>query len=136
MKATNRVIILLLCVITMATILCSCSKEDSYQRRIVGKWGFIHETTYFYDALNTLVKTNENTDFAGMVVEFTANGNYIALGFSSYYILDGDLLILGEGNTVTIEEMTNTTMIWSERRSWLEGETYKIIKTEFKKLSD
>ncbi|MBR4390382.1 MAG: lipocalin family protein [Prevotella sp.] len=141
MKKTMKVMVILLCAVTMA-MTASCSKESRNERRIVGRWQLTSQTTYYYDALNTLVKFEENPFGELGILEFTAGGDFIELGlYSCPYTLDGDNLILGNNDgenceIFTIEELTTTTMVLSERGSWMGGETYAITRMELRKINE
>lgn len=47
MKKTMKVMAVLLCAVTMV-ILSACSKEDTNQRRIIGKWITTSHIKYSY----------------------------------------------------------------------------------------
>lgn len=140
MKKTMKVMALLLCAIMMATVLSSCSKEDSYQKKIIGRWSFTNEVDYYYDASNTLVNTE---DFSvGFVVEFTDSGNFIVGGLRSvpFSINDNTLMIGGaeDYDIYEIDELTSTKMVWKEQEPWTDGGSgaYKIMISYFEKLTD
>ncbi len=132
-----KVIAILLFAVTMETM-SSCSKEDIYQRKIVGKWSKSKETYFFYDASNTLVYSYESSSELGLIYEFINDGEVILGGLvSTTYSLEGNVLKF-KGDSYEIEELTNTTMVWKEREEMNNDPRYAyyILKTEFKKLSN
>lgn len=138
---TRKAIAILLLLVAIVSVMTSCSKESRNERRIVGKWSLIRETTSYYDAFNMIVEAIESSD-VGWVYEFTGNGDVILAGLvSTPFFIDGETLKIKkvgseDCRTYKIEELTSTSMLLSERLSWMGGETYAIRRSEFKKLTN
>lgn len=125
MKKTTKVMAILLCAVTMV-MLSACSKEDTNERKIIGKWITTNEVKYFYDGEGNLIGTKDYS--VGDVYEFKSDGTASENGvFFVKYSIAGDELVLGEG-TVTfsyrIVELTNSTMIWEEQTEPIHGLGY------------
>lgn len=87
MKTTVKIIALLLCAITMATVLGSCSKEDVYQSNISGSW----QVTHFYGSF-----TGIESDYEDTWDESYENGKtwfFMYYGDGEYLHADGEYLL-------------------------------------------
>lgn len=135
MKTTKRIIAVLLFAITMTTVLNSCSKESTNERKIIGKWIETNEVEYIYDGEGNLLGT-ENCH-VGDVYEFKSDGSVSIDGFFRKYSINGDELVVGEGNmmvSVRIVELTNSTMIWEYQTEDIFGfGVYSVYRTVLEK---
>ena len=118
MKKTMKLMAILLCAVTMATM-SSCSKEDTYQRRIIGKWRCIHS---YFDQLDDPTNINpsqyHDDNGVGQIWEFSDDGTMKITGatFSGSpevypYTITDECLIYGGFVSYHIHEFTNTTLI-------------------------
>lgn len=83
------------------TTMVSCSKESSYETRIVGTW----ENLYMAHFSGT------GTIPVGSKFQFTEEGlTTFPLGIALIYEVNGNLLIINDAQTIDIDELTNTTM--------------------------
>lgn len=123
MKKTLKVIAILLFAVTMVTV-SSCSKERTYQNRIVGKWECIHRATGYIDPTHIDPSQYHNEDCAvGSIWDFTQDGllkvSEIANTPSNStealpYVIAGEYLSFGGIVTYYIQELTNSSLIiWS-----------------------
>ena len=117
MKKTMNVMTILLCAVTMV-MLSACSKEDSYQRRIVGKWECVHHKRLPDNPAN--IDPNQYDDYTnssniGIIWEFSSDGvwkqtNSIGTRVYSYSITE-EYLILAGMESLNIHELTNSSLI-------------------------
>lgn len=150
MKRLKYAVILLLG-LSMATMMTSCNKESSYQDRIVGKWQLLKKSAYNYDLSGTLINEwvndypygNETWEFfsEGMVrmpSEYwqKSNDDY----FVCDYLIEGTTLSLRawgeqiyEQDVFTIQEMSNSTMVW--KNELVAGDIKKVRIYDFKKVN-
>ena len=109
MKTTVKKIALLLCAITMAAVSSSCSKEDSYQRKIIGKW----------EVINT--SASEDSGIVGAIWDFNSDGvcsaqipsgdgTFFTYNYS-YVVSDDTLVMTPMLVNIKIIDITNTTLI-------------------------
>lgn len=133
MKTTKRIIAMLLFAITMTTVLNSCSKESTNERRIIGKWVETSAVESSYSEDGTLLYIKH--DDTGYILEFRSDGTCFLNGILLVkYSLDGNVLnfgeAFGEGNEPwEIVELTNSTMVWEREHIMPPGEydTHHII---------
>ncbi len=135
MKNVKSILAVLLCAITLFTVLSSCSKESTSgstsvntnestnERKIIGKWITTSRVEYQYDEEGNLYNTKNLS--VGDVYEFKSDGTASENGwlFVKYSIV-GDELVLGEGNATfsfRIVELTNSTMIWEYQTEPIHG---------------
>ena len=138
MKKTKKVMALLLCAITMAAVLSSCSKEDNYQRKIVGKWEVIHSYRSYGSSFNPVNFDHSlcQDHSAGDIWEFFSDGSVSVEDWEDIgtctYSIQGDYLVMRVGFVLSyhIQELTNSSLIIWEYKSFADEETY----IEFKKV--
>lgn len=135
MKKTKSILAVLLCAMTLFTVVSSCSKESTTgstsentnestnERKIIGKWITTNEVKYTYDGEGNLISTENG--HVGDVYEFKSDGTASENGwlFVKYSIV-GDELVLGEGNATfsyRIVELTNSAMIWEDQTEPIHG---------------
>ena len=110
MKKAIKLIVMLLFAVAMATM-SSCSKENSYQRKIVGKWVVVNDVIHWNNVPGE--PTTETGPNIGLIWEFRTNGKMIVGGRELPYTIDGDSLFyrgaLSTGDW-KIVELTNSTM--------------------------
>lgn len=134
MKNAKTILAVLLCAMTLFTVSSSCTKESTSgstsvntnestnERKIIGKWIETNEVKYTYDGEGNLLGT-ENCH-VGDVYEFKSDGSVSIDGFFRKYSINGDELVVGEGNmmvSVRIVELTNSTMIWEYQTEPIHG---------------
>ncbi len=128
MKKAIKLIVMLLFAVAMATM-SSCSKEDSYQRKIVGKWKLIHEYGV-NDEGNHFEHTYEDGEKTWVFnsdggCSFPINGGSNVNG--TYVITNNTLMISYLlSYSFEIQELTNTTMIL--HLSFFSEKTYEFRK--------
>lgn len=113
MKKTIKVMAILLCAVTMV-MLSACSKEDSYQRRIVGKWECVN---YWYAVGNNPTSINSNQYYdesiIGEIWEFSNDGTARLNNELTSYILTENDILFGGLFTFHIDELTNSSLkVW------------------------
>ena len=135
---------MLLLGLSMATIMTSCSKESSYKDRIVGEWQMISCTYYEYDSSGTLIDEEEYDDIPNESAEwkFDFREGWVKLSsnwliksnteilFMPYLIEGSDLyidILDGLDNVYTIQELTNSKMVWKKERSYSDNSKYLVI---------
>lgn len=134
MKKTLKVMALLLCTITISMVLSSCSKEDSYQRKIVGKWEVVHDYSgrQSFDPAN-FDQSLYDDYYVGEIWEFFSDGSITIDGAGSItYTIQEDHLVLHEFFVANyhIYELTNSSMIIWMDKQFLDTPVY----IEFKKV--
>ena len=144
MKRMAKVGFILLCVFSISIVLNSCSKESTNERRIVGKWVVTSHIKSYYNAEDGTLHHGPidlSDGNVGGVTEFYSDGTSSWDGILFIkYSLDGNVLLLGEGVSVTkyvIVELTNSTLIL-ERQSGIEHAydgtpVYTVWHTEYEK---
>lgn len=139
MKRLKYAVILLLG-LSMATMMTSCSKEKSYQNRIVGKWQQTEDKYSIYNSTGTLVCPPVITNYDeedGEIIEFYPDNVYDSdSGGMKHYKIEGDNITLwaGEKYEYTIQELTNATMVWVNEGELSDGGRY-VWERVFKKLN-
>lgn len=125
MENALKVMAILLCAVTMATM-SSCSKEDTYQRRIVGKWECIHS---IFDQLDdpTNIDPSEynfDDDGVGIIWEFSSDGTMKWTApddtdaYTYTYTITEENLIVAGLLSFQVHEITNTTLIvWFKNKN-------------------
>ena len=114
MKKAMKVMAMLLCVVTMAT-LSACSKEDNNQRKIIGSW----ELVRIYGTNEIGEEIDEHFGSREEVWTFKSDGTMIfdvsgeSPLYSSYTIFDDNKLQIMQLIVVQfdIKELTNNKMI-------------------------
>ena len=121
MKKTTKVMAILLCAVTIV-MLNACSKEDSYQRRIIGKWECVHAKLLPDNPVN--IDPNQyddsNIDNAVLIWEFSSDGIVKATttdwtysytySITEEYLEVAGTLFQGSG-ALHIYELTNSSLI-------------------------
>ena len=112
MKKTMKVMAILLCAVTMV-MMSACSKEDTYQRRIVGKWEVVHHAYGIFDPLN-ISPSQFDSDDVGDIWEFRDNGLvWIDDDPPVSYAITEDYLVIAGLVSFNIQELTkNSLIIW------------------------
>ena len=132
MKKTLKVMAILLFAVTMVTM-SSCSKEDTYQRKIVGKWEVVHDYSgsQSFDPAN-IDQSLYDDDDVGEIWEFFSDGSITIDGEGGVtYTIQGDYLVFQQLFVFNyhIQELTNSSMIiWRDTLF----DTYDYL--EFKKV--
>lgn len=112
MKNVIKLTMMMLAV-TMLTM-SSCSKEDTYQRRIIGKWECIHQKSLPDNPTNIDLSQYDDSNAVGNIWEFSNDGIFketTSNGTSSYtYTITEDYLSL-LGLAFHIQELTSSTLI-------------------------
>jgi len=120
MKQTQKKITFLVFVMALL-IISSCSKESSYQSKIVGRWGSNSYTVSAYDSDGVLL--NSYVDNTETIWEFTSDG-LIYLNhayFGTYTIQDDNLTLYINSVSVwaSIIKLTNSVFSFSiEFKEW------------------
>ena len=122
MKKTVKVVTLLLCAITMVTVLDSCSKENSYKKRIIGKWQYTREYAFGHGDLEGESYDNTYTSEDGPILVFNEDGILILQNAdgtevmsTTYTISENAIVFLW--CKYQIIELTNTIMILQSETS-------------------
>ena len=111
MKKTLKAMAILLCAVTMV-MMSACSKEDTYQRRIVGKWEVVHHAYGDFDPLNISPSQFDN-DGVGDIWEFRDDGIVLRNDDPASYVITEDYLVVAGLVSFNIQEFTkNTLIIW------------------------
>lgn len=119
MKKTIKVMAILLCAVTMV-MLSACSKKDTYQRRIIGKWECVNS---WYAVGNDPASISPNQylydegdhDRIGQIWEFSNDGTMRMdnVLFSYIFTEDEDDILIGGLFTFHINELTNSSLkVW------------------------
>jgi hypothetical protein len=135
MKNAKSILAVLLCAMTLFTVSSSCTKESTSgstsvntnestnERRIIGKWVITRATRFDYNAEGTLIGDPKDiTDInAGSTQEYYSDGTCSQDGFIMKYSLEGDVLVVGDGQLADrrrIIELTNSTLIWERQTDY------------------
>lgn len=133
MKKTMKVMVMLLCVVSMA-VMSACSKEESYQRKIVGTW----ENVRMYGTNSDGEYVEELFESGETVYTFNSDGSFILslndgedVSNGTYCIVDNDKLLLTQiiALQFDIQELTNSKMVL--KTSLFGGN----VNFEFKKIN-
>lgn len=117
MKKTTKVMTMLLCAVTMV-VLSACSKEDTYQRRIIGKWECVHFKHLPDNPAN--VDPNQYDDYTnsgniGLIWEFSSDGivkETATYGTNAFtYSITEEYLVCAGIASFNIHELTNSSLI-------------------------
>lgn len=149
MKSLKYAVILLLG-LSMVSMMSSCKKESSYQDKIVGEWLMTKETYYNYDLTGALVYEDvDDYPYGEDTWKFLSNGKVKTPSwywqksntddFVCDYIIEGNTLSLVAWNEIdeqdvfTIQELTNSTMVWKNER--ITGDIKKVRIYDLKKVN-
>ena len=106
MKQTLKTMALLLCAVAMV-MMTSCSKETSYQNRIVGKWKLTKMTTLWDGQVYT--GPSSASDDLWEPIEFKSNGTCI---FSHLFVPKSNYEQIRAQYTIDDDEITATPYFW------------------------
>lgn len=128
MKKTIKIIALLLCVVSLAS-LSSCSKDsnsDGNNDQIIGKWKCTHSVVKEFDIMQEGLVTQTDSE-VGMIWEFKTGNTVITDGNPmSYTISDDNITLFGgmvRGKIVSLTS-TNLTLDLKGISNSYDGVTY------------
>ena len=106
MKQTLKTMAILLCAVAMV-MMTSCSKETSYQNRIVGKWKLTKMTSLLDGQIYT--GPGSASDSRWEPIEFKSNGTCI---FGHRFVPKSNYEQLRAQYTIDDDEITATPYFW------------------------
>ena len=111
----KKVIHAVMLMISLSIAVCSCDKEGGAgeQGKLEGKWWFPEKTDYFFN--NTLVYSSKDFKYGLEKIKFE-NGSAMVYfkndsPISTSYSFDGNMLVVGYLDPITISEISNKRVI-------------------------
>ncbi len=112
MKKTLKLMAMLLCVVSLAS-LSSCSKEnnsDGSNDQIIGKWKCTHSVVQEFDIIEGGLVTQTDSE-VGMIWEFKTGNTVVTDGRAgAYTISDNDITLMGGIVSGKIVSLTSTNL--------------------------